>query len=185
MLSTSSSTLSTTGKHSIGQHVHKQILALEKLVTAIVHRQLQQLSTPCTNPIRIGRMTMIRTPEIRTNTAYIQFMLLRCVKNSVTYPPKSENFRHEFSYPSYPTTHVTAAPIKEMQKVTQVCLYETLILLLSHDIQQLEFDSLFCTAGPNVQVPKHGVSTSAGQLKQDLAAFLKPRVAHRIQQAYK
>ena len=156
MLSTSSSTLSTTGKHSIGQHVHKQILALEK-------RELQQLSTPCTNPIRIGRMTMIRTPEIRTNTANILSMSLTLsVKNSVTSLPKSENFRHEFSYPSYPTTHVTAAPIKEMQKVTQVCLYETLILLLSHDMQKLEFDSLFCTAGPNVQVPKHGVSTSAG-----------------------
>ena len=57
-------------------------------------------------------------------------------------------------------------PIKEMAKVTQVCLYETLILLLSHDMQQFEFevevDSLFCDAGPNVQVPKHGVSTSAG-----------------------
>ena len=56
------------------------------------------------------------------------------------------------------------APINEMAKVTHVCLYETLILLLSHDMQQfeVEVDSLFCAAGPNVQVPKQGVSTSAG-----------------------
>ena len=78
------------------------------------------------------------------------------------------------------------APIKVMPKVTQVCLYEALILLLSKDMQQFEVrkvDSLFCTAGPNVQVPKHGVSTSAGQLKQALHAFLKPRVDHNTQQA--
>ena len=74
-------------------------------------------------------------------------------------------------------------PIKEMPKVTHVCLYETLILLLSHDMQQFEVDSLFCTAGPNVQVPKHGVSTSAGKLKQALFAFLKPRVNHNTQHA--
>ena len=58
------------------------------------------------------------------------------------------------------------APINEMAKVTHVCLYETLIVLLLHDMQQFEFevevDSLFCNVGPNVQVPKHGVSTSAG-----------------------
>ena len=56
------------------------------------------------------------------------------------------------------------APINEMAKVTHVCLYETLIVLLLHDMQQFEFevDSLFRAAGPNVQVPKHGVSTSAG-----------------------
>ena len=75
------------------------------------------------------------------------------------------------------------APIKVMLKVTQVCLYEALILLLSHDMQQFEVDSLFCTAGPNVQVPKHGVSMSAGKLKQALHAFLKPRVAYNTQQA--
>jgi hypothetical protein len=59
---------------------------------------------------------------------------------------------------------VTMAPIKVMPKVTQVCLYETLILLLSHDMKHFEFevDSLFCAAGLNVQVPMHGVSTSAG-----------------------
>ena len=64
-----------------------------------------------------------------------------------------------------------------------MCLYEALSLLLSRDLQELEVDSLFCVAGPNVQVPKHGVSTSAGQLKQALHAFLKPRVDHNTQQA--
>ena len=73
--------------------------------------------------------------------------------------PKSDTSCHAGSYP---TKKATMAPIKEMTKVTQVCLYETLISLLSHDVQEFEVDSLFCTAGPNVQVPKHGVSTSAG-----------------------
>ena len=57
------------------------------------------------------------------------------------------------------------APIKVMPKVIHVCLYETLILLLSHDMQQFEFEVdllVRATAGPNVQIPKHGVSTSAG-----------------------
>ena len=64
----------------------------------------------------------------------------------------------------YSAKNVTMTPIKEMPKVTHVCLYETLILLLSQKMQHFEFevDSLFCTSGPNVQVPKQGVSTSAG-----------------------
>jgi hypothetical protein len=152
MLSTSSSTLWTTGKHSVGQHVHKQILALEKSVTVIVHRQLQHLSTPCTNPIRIGRMTMKRTPEYITDNAIQNGpaplkLFSKAVLNSDT---------------PYSAKNVTMTPIKEMPKVTQVCLYETLISLLSHDMQEFEVDSLFLAAGPNVQTPKHGVSTSAG-----------------------
>ena len=133
--STSSSILSTTGKHFVGQHLHKQ---------------LHLLSTPCTNPIQMGSITMIRTQEIQTST-------VSCLR--VTSAPKVDNFRCEFSYP---TKNVTMAPIKEMPKLIQVCLYETLTLLLSHDMKQFEVDSLFFTAGPNVQVPKHGVSTSAG-----------------------
>ena len=152
MLSTSSSIFSTTGKHLVGQHV----------------QDLQHLSTACTNPIRIGRMTIIRTPDIKTAPI---------TQSRDTYVGYEKS--RDFSY-SYPTTDVTMAPIKEMPKVTHVCLYETLILQF-----KFEVDSLFSAAGPNVQVPKHGVSTSAGQLKQALAAFLKPRVAHRTQQACK
>ena len=104
-------------------------------------------------------MTMVRTQEITTEPA--SQPTVTTVKKCVTSLPKLENFCHGFSYP---TTKVTMVPIKEMPKVTHVCLYETLILLLSHDMQQFEFevDSLFCAAGPNVQVPKHGVRTSAG-----------------------
>ena len=113
---------------------------------------------------------MIRTQETTTGIRVSIFV------------PKSDN-----SLPGclYPTTMVTMAPIKVMPKVTQVCLYETLILLLSHDMKHFEFevDSLFCAAGLNVQVPKHGVRTSAGKLKQALHAFLKPRVDHNTQQA--
>ena len=43
-----------------------------------------------------------------------------------------------------------------------MCLYDALDLLHLHDPQQFEVDSLFPTPGPNVQVPKHGVSTNAG-----------------------
>ena len=132
--------------------------------------------------IRIGSMTMVRTQEISTAPAYHSGLLKPYLSNCVTSSPKWDNLPHGLSYP---TTNVTMAPIKVIPKVTQVCLYEALSLLLSHDMQQFEVDSLFCTAGPNVQVPKHGVSTSAGQLKQALHAFLKPRVAHKTQQAWK
>ena len=111
--------------------------------------------------IKIGSMTMVRTQEISTAPAYHSGLQKPYLSNCVTSSPKWDNLPHGLSYP---TTNVTMAPIKVMPKVTQVCLYEALILLLSHDMQQFEFevDSLFCTAGPNVQVPKHGVSTSAG-----------------------
>ena len=128
-----------TGKHFVGQH-----------------KQLQHLSTPCTNPIKIGRTTMKMTQEITTSPGCQGRPHL---KNCVTSPPKSDNLCHELSYP---TKNVTMAPIKEMPKLIQVCLYETLILLLSHNMEEFELDSLFLVAGPNVQVPKHGVSTSAG-----------------------
>jgi hypothetical protein len=108
MLSISSSILSTTGKHSFGQHVNEQILALEKSVIVILHKQLQHLSTPCTNPIKIGRMTMLRTQEITTLPA-CQYE--NPVKKYVTSLPKSDNFIYWFPYP---TTKVIMAPIKEM-----------------------------------------------------------------------
>ena len=101
---------------------------------------------------------MVRTQEITTIPAYQGQPF---VKKSVTSVPKSENFLHWYS-DWYPATKVTMAPIKEMAKVTHVCLYETLILLLSHDMQHFEVDSLVRAAGPNVQVPKHGVSINAG-----------------------
>ena len=118
----------------VGQHVKK----------------LRYLSTDCTNPIQIGSATMVRNQEIRTAAAAHPGPLKPCSKDTLNSdtPNTAKN--------------VTMEPIKEMAKVTQVCLYEALSLLLSRDLQELEVDSLFCVAGPNVQVPKHGVSTSAG-----------------------
>ena len=104
--------------------------------------------------IRIGSMTMVRTQEISTAPVYHSGLPKPYLSNCVTSSPKWDNFPHGLLYP---TTNVTMAPIKVMPKVTQVCLYETLILLLSHDMQQFEFevevDSLFCAAGPMVSAP--------------------------------
>ena len=145
-----------TRKHLVGQHVQQQ---------------LEYLSTNCTNPIQIGRAIKVRTQETRTAAAI--------------HPEPFKPYSKDTLNSDTPKTakNVTMEPITEMIKVTQVCLYEALMLLLSHDMEQFVVDSLFCTAGPNVQVPKHGVSTTGGQLKQALHAFLKPRVDHNTQQA--
>ena len=111
---------------------------------------MEFLSTNCTNPIQIGRAIRVRTQETRTAAAI--------------HPEPFKPYSKDTLNSDTPNTakNVTMEPIKEITKVTQVCLYEALSLLLSRDLQELEVDSLFCVVGPNVQVPKHGVSTSAG-----------------------
>ena len=108
---------------------------------------------------------MIRTQEIITLSASelpgppVQLFVKAFVTSAPLIDPSNQSNPIQ-----YPTKNVIMAPMKVMANVIQVCLYEALILLLSHDMQQFEFevDSLFCAAGPNVQVPKQGVSTSAG-----------------------
>ena len=108
----------------VGQHVKK----------------LWYLSTDCTNAIQSGRAIRVRTQETRTAAAI--------------HPEPFKPYSKDTLNSDTPKTakNVTMEPIKEMIKVTQVCLYEALILFLSQDMQQFEVDSLFCTSGPNVQV---------------------------------
>ena len=113
-------------------------------------KKLRYLSTDCTNAIQIGRTISVRTQETRTAAAI--------------HPEPFKPYAKDTLNSDTPKTakNVTMEPITEMIKVTQVCLYEALSLLLSCDLYESEVDSLFFVAGPNVQVPKHGVSTSAG-----------------------
>ena len=112
-------------------------------------RKLRYLSTDCTNAIQSGRAIRVRTQETRTAAAI--------------HPEPFKPYSKDTLNSDTPNTakNVTMEPIKEITKVTQVCLYEALSLF-SRDLQELEVDSLFFVVGPNVQVPKHGVSTSAG-----------------------
>ena len=113
-------------------------------------KKLRFLSTDCTNAIQIGRTISVRTQETRTAAAI--------------HPEPFKPYAKDTLNSDTPKTvkNVTMEPITEMIKVTQVCLYEALSLLLSCDLYESEVDSLFRVAGPNVHVPKHRVSTSAG-----------------------
>ena len=65
---------------------------------------------------------MVRNQEIRTAAAAHPEPLKPCSKDALNSDtPNTEK-------------NVTMEPIKEMTKVTQVCLYEALSLLLSRDL---------------------------------------------------